>query len=124
MTVLGFIRSQPRLICGILALGSLGAAAYLGKRKLNRSCPRVPFTALPNPSACRNLIERGREPTAAPAWGLETPALLPAWSGGDRKTHWTPSFAALQVDVPLAVLAAYGPADGKDDGKYTGIERD
>lgn len=124
MTVLSFIQSQPRLICAVLALSSLGAAAYLGKRKLDQTCPRVPVTALPSPGACHNLIEGRRKTTAAPAWGLETPAVVSSGLGGEDKTHWTPSFAALQVEVPLSVLAAYGPLDGEDDEKHTSTERD
>ena len=125
MNVLTFIIwSRPRLICGVLALGSLGAAAHLAKRKLDRTCPRVPLAALPKPSACRNVIERTCETAAAPAWGLEKPVIVSSWPGGDDKTHWTPSFAALQVEVPLSVLAGYGPLYGKDDNKHTGTEGD
>ena len=125
MNVLTFIIwSRPRLICGVLALGLFGAAAHLAKRTLDRTCPRVPLAALPKPSACRNVIERTFETAAAPAWGLEKPVIVSSWPGDDDKTHWTPSFAALQVEVPLSVLAGYGPLYGKDDNKHTGTEGD
>lgn len=101
-----------------------GAAAHLAKRKLDRTCPRVPLAALPKPSACRNVIERTCETAAAPAWGLEKSVMVSSWSGGDDNAHWTPSFAALQVEVPFSVLAAYGPLYGKDDNKHTGTEGD
>ncbi len=119
-----FLRSRPRLICGVLALGSFGAAVHLAKRKLDRTCPRVPAAALPKLSACRNVIESISETTAAPAWGLEKPAVISSWPSGDDKTHWTPSFAALQAEVPFSVLARYGPLYDKDDEKHTRTEGD
>ncbi len=129
MSTLSFIPNRCRVIGSLVALGSFGAAVYLGKeyrgkRQLDQICRRVPVAALPKPSACRNLLETRRETTAAPAWGLETPAVTSSWPGGDNKMHWTPSFAALQVEVPLSALARYGSSHGKDNDEHGGAEGD
>lgn len=126
MSVLGFIRSQSRLITTVVSVSAAGAltAAYLGKRKLDQTCPTVPITALPKSSACRHLIERAGGTIAQPAWGLEKSALLSSWSGSEEdKTHWIPSFAAIQVTVPVSLLTGYRTfrcvdADGEADGAY------
>jgi hypothetical protein len=43
---------------------------------------------------------------------------MSSWPGGVDKTHWTTSFVALQVEVPLAALARYGRSHGKDGDAF------
>ncbi|KAF7177803.1 hypothetical protein CNMCM7691_006237 [Aspergillus felis] len=107
MNIITFMQNRPRLT-GVVSLAAAGTlvAAYLGKRRLDRSCPRISITELPKSSACRNLVENG-EAVPKSVWGMEKSALLTSWSGGD-KTRWVPSFAALQADVPVSLLAEYG----------------
>ncbi|KAK3356632.1 hypothetical protein B0T25DRAFT_537097 [Lasiosphaeria hispida] len=109
MGIFGFIQSQPRLLGGAISLGALGvAAAFLSKRKLDQTCPRIPLGALPKSSACRNFIENGGEAAAQPSWGLSQSTLLSSWLGNSDKTHWIPSFVAIETEVPISVLERYG----------------
>lgn len=123
MSMMSFIRNRPRLT-GVLSLTVVSSvAAYLGKRRLDESCPRVPITEIPKSSACRKLVEGTGETTTQTPWGMEKSTLLASWPGGD-KTRWIPSFAALQVEVPVSVLAGYGAFrdndndDNKDDAYH------
>ncbi|RHZ64943.1 uncharacterized protein CDV56_108624 [Aspergillus thermomutatus] len=114
MNIITLMQNRPRLT-GVVSLAVAGSiVAYLGKRRLDRSCPRVPITQLPKSSACRNLVESG-EAGPKTVWGMEKSALLASWSGGD-KTRWVPSFAALQADVPISLLAGYGAFHSEHDG--------
>lgn len=123
MNVLSFIRSHPRLISGVVSLSAIGAAVYLGKRKLDRACPRVPLTALPKSSVCRNLIETAGETATRPSWGMtKSSPLLAPWPGSDDKTYWIPSYAAMQAEVPVSVLAKYGAFGGGDGGGDDGAD--
>lgn len=112
MNIITFMQNRPRLT-GVVSFAAAGTlvAAYLGKRRLDRSCPRISITELPKSSACRNLVESG-EAVPKSVWGMEKSALLTSWSGGD-KTRWVPSFAALQADVPVSLLAGYGAFQSK-----------
>lgn len=112
MELITFIQARPRL-AGVVSLAVAGTlvAAYLGKRSLDRSYPRIPITELPKSSACRNLLESG-EIVPKPVWGMDKSVLLASWSGGD-KTHWVPSFVALQADIPVSLLAEYGAFQSK-----------
>ncbi|KAK3693353.1 hypothetical protein B0T22DRAFT_449635 [Podospora appendiculata] len=123
--MISFIQNQPRLVTSLLSLGAIGAAAaYLAKRELDRTCPRVPISALPKASAARNFVQRPGEPSPKPSWGLESSTLLSSWNGrsdddddGNKtereSTHWIPSFVALQADVPLSFLAQYKTSESK-----------
>ncbi|KAK4238432.1 hypothetical protein C8A03DRAFT_15102 [Achaetomium macrosporum] len=115
---LNMIQGQSRLAYAVVSIGVISGAAFLGKRKLDRTCPRVPVSALPKHSAARTLIQNTGEPTGEPAWGLKRSTLLSSWLGNnDDKTRWISSFAALQVEVPVASLARYGAlCSSKDDG--------
>ncbi|KAK3361305.1 hypothetical protein B0T24DRAFT_684970 [Lasiosphaeria ovina] len=117
-----FVQHQARLVAGgIVSLTAISAALYLVKRELDRACPRVSVAQLPKASATRNFIEAANKtaPPARRAWGLDTPPpLLSPWRPGEpgreaSATHWVPSFAALQVDVPASLLVS--PRAGLDD---------
>ncbi|KAL2125855.1 hypothetical protein VTI74DRAFT_2479 [Chaetomium olivicolor] len=113
---LNIMQGQSRLACAVVSMGAISAAVFLGKRKLDETCPRVPVAALPKHSATRTLIQNTGETTVEPAWGMERSTLLSSWPGNDDKTHWIPSFAALQVEVPIASLARYGALCSKTNG--------
>lgn len=118
LSPLGLLNGQPRLTCGLVLLGAFGAAvAYWTKRQLDQAYPRISVTALPSTSACRSLIETTGQATTKTAWGLRNSRLLASWPGGNDKSHWIPSFAALQVELPVALLAGYGtsPRNNDDD---------
>ncbi|PKX88191.1 uncharacterized protein P174DRAFT_516539 [Aspergillus novofumigatus IBT 16806] len=123
MNIITFMQNRPRLT-GVVSLAAAGSivAAYLGKRRLDRSYPRVSIKELPKSSACRNLVESS-EAVPKSVWGMEKSALLASWSGGNQ-TRWVPSFAALQADVPVSLLAGYGAFDSeqsnteKDDAHH------
>lgn len=101
------IQSRPYLT-GALSLITLGSiAAYLTKRRLNKSCPRVPIHQLPTSSACRNLLETGEEIANCSPVGIDKSVLLSTWPSTDHKTHWVPHFVALQVDIPISQLEKY-----------------
>lgn len=119
VSTMDFVRNHPRLT-GLASLTVLGGmVSYLGKRHLDKSCPRVSVPDIPRSSACRNLLERTGEPTSHTAWGMGKSTLLDTWSGsyGGDKTRWVPSFAALQVDVPTSLLAGYRASSSKDDAE-------
>ncbi|KAL4781231.1 hypothetical protein BJX76DRAFT_335930 [Aspergillus varians] len=108
-----FIQTRPRVtaLLSVITLGSI--SVYLSKRHLNRSCPLVPISQLPKSSACRNLFEAGEPATQTPM-GTDKSVLLSTWPSGDKKTHWVPSFVALQVDIPISQLEKYSARD-KDE---------
>ncbi|OJJ53387.1 hypothetical protein ASPSYDRAFT_50901 [Aspergillus sydowii CBS 593.65] len=115
------IQTRPYLTSALslIALGSI--AAYLVERRLNKSCPRVAIHQLPKSSACRNLLETGERVAEASPTGLDKSVLLSTWPSTDRKTHWVPSFVALQVDIPISQLEncdarKYGVEDGHKPG--------
>ncbi|OJJ08356.1 hypothetical protein ASPVEDRAFT_47500 [Aspergillus versicolor CBS 583.65] len=111
------IQSRPYLT-GALSLITLGSiAAYLTKRRLNTSCPRVPIHQLPTSSACRNLLDTGEEIANRSPIGIDKSVLLSTWPSTDRKTHWVPHFVALQVDIPISQLEKY-------DARKYGVEGD
>lgn len=108
---MSFIRKRAVLLTA-LSLGVLGGVVvYLGKRKINRSCPRIPITQIPKSSACRNLVERSSETFGPTPQGTEKSSLLAAWSGGETK-RWISSFTAIQTEIPVSLLAGYGTALG------------
>ncbi|KAK0710612.1 hypothetical protein B0H67DRAFT_492588 [Lasiosphaeris hirsuta] len=108
MGLLSLVQSQPRLLGGLLSLGVLGVGtAFLSKRKLDQTYPSIPLHALPKASACRNLIENGGETTSRASWGLSQSTILSSWSGSDEKTHWIPSFVAIQAEIPISALEKY-----------------
>ncbi|KAK3370627.1 hypothetical protein B0H63DRAFT_487328 [Podospora didyma] len=119
MSLLSFFQNQPRLASGIVSLTTVGAVvAYWSKRELSKTCRRVPLSALPAASACRNFIKGEGDATSIipTPRGLEKSALLSSWSSEDGdKTHWIPSFVALQVDVPVSLLARYKHRDAGSD---------
>ncbi|GAQ05973.1 hypothetical protein ALT_3294 [Aspergillus lentulus] len=112
MNIITFMQNRPRLT-GVVSLAAAGSivAAYLGKRRLDRSCSRISITELPKSSACRNLVESG-ETVPKSVWGMEKSALLASWSRSNQ-TRWVPSFAALQADVPVSILVGYGAFDSE-----------
>ncbi|KAK0653147.1 hypothetical protein B0T16DRAFT_407497 [Cercophora newfieldiana] len=101
----------PRLLIrSAISIAAIGTTAfYLTRRRLNEKCPRIPYSALPEASACRNLIDSGQA-TPQPAWGLPNSRLVPSWPDADGDdttlTHWIPSFAAVQVEIPASLLSA------------------
>ncbi|EAW08288.1 uncharacterized protein ACLA_030210 [Aspergillus clavatus NRRL 1] len=117
MSFFAFLQTRPRLTGALTLAAAGGVVAYLGKRRLDRSCPKVTITELPQSSACRNLIASS-EAVPRPAWGLDQPALLAAWSNDDdRKTRCIPSFIALQVEVPVSLLAGYRGSRTKNENE-------
>ncbi|KAL4931383.1 uncharacterized protein BDV17DRAFT_15827 [Aspergillus undulatus] len=101
-----FIKTRPRL-AGVLSILALsGTAVYLTQKTLNKTCPRVPINQVSSLSACRNFVESG-EPAAQKPWGTEKSVLLSTWLGGEGKSVWMPSFVALQVDIPIALIGNY-----------------
>ena len=93
-----------------LSLGALGSVvAYRAKRRIDRICPRIPIDHVPKSSACRNLVECANETSGPKPRGLDKSGLLAAWSGG-VESRWIPSFAAIQIEIPVSLLAGYGNA--------------
>ncbi|KAK0736504.1 hypothetical protein B0T21DRAFT_181324 [Apiosordaria backusii] len=128
--LLQFCTHHPRVILGTTIF--LSAAIYLAnlKHRIDKTCRHISLVDLPLSSACRNFVEKGRRPLppcAGWAWVLERGfvSFLSPWSdnitpptvksGGDderQKTHWIPSFLALEVDLPVELLSGY-PSDNK-----------
>ncbi|KAJ5788013.1 hypothetical protein N7457_003003 [Penicillium paradoxum] len=98
-----------------LALGSVGiVTAFASKQYLDRSCPRIPINKVSRMSACRQLVDRAcSDPSDADVpkpWGAAKSGLLASWSEASsdgRKSRWLPSYVAVQMDVPLTLLASY-----------------
>ncbi|KAL3458367.1 hypothetical protein BJX64DRAFT_302024 [Aspergillus heterothallicus] len=111
-----FITSRPKLTGVLCAITAGGALLYFGKRRLNQLCPRVSVADLPKSSACRKLLEDS-EPLSNTAWGMGNSVLLSSWSDANNKTHWVSSFAALQSEVPLSMLANYQSSPNEPDMK-------
>ncbi|KAH8435204.1 uncharacterized protein LDX57_012833 [Aspergillus melleus] len=111
---MNFNEIRPRLavVLSLTALG--GVVAYLGHRRLARSCRRIAVTELPKASACRKLVEKTGEQISQTPWGADASTLLSPWSGG-AKTHWISSFTALQVEVPVSLLLGYGESRDPND---------
>lgn len=110
----------------MISTSAISTGLYLTKRFLDRKCPRVPLTALPRSSACRNLVENAVEgaddrsisdPRRNLAWGLEDlqrVPLLASWPGTSAndnnpgvKAHHITSFVALQAEIPASFLEGY-----------------
>ncbi|KAL4914340.1 hypothetical protein BDW62DRAFT_213557 [Aspergillus aurantiobrunneus] len=116
-----FVKSRHRLAGVLSIIAFSGILVYHCKRQLNRSCPRVPISQLPHPSACRNLIETG-QPIAQTPWGVDRSVVLARWPGEESKTHWIQSFVALQAEVPISQLERDGRFD--DEGNKDGEKSD
>ncbi|PWY90595.1 hypothetical protein BO94DRAFT_623343 [Aspergillus sclerotioniger CBS 115572] len=103
------------LLTSILSLASLTTlTAYLTKCHLDQSFPRIPITDLPKSSACRTLLETPSDtstPTPTP-WGMKSSPLLTRWSGGP-KSHWIPSYVALQAEIPISQLESPNDSNTK-----------
>ncbi|KAJ5177907.1 uncharacterized protein N7500_000606 [Penicillium coprophilum] len=103
------------LSLGALTLGSAGiVTAYICKQYLDRSCPRIPISKVSRLSACRQLVDRAcnssSDADVPKPWGADKSGLLSSWSeasSGDGKSRWLPSYVAVQVDVPVVLLASY-----------------
>lgn len=92
------------LIRTTLTIAAVGSAFLFTRHHLNKRCRRIPLSALPKSSACRNFVETG-EPANTPAWGLDSSILIRSWPGDDNTlTHYIPSFVAVQVDIPARLL--------------------
>lgn len=101
---------------GLGCAAAVTASACLGFLQLNRWYPRVQLEDLPKASACRHFIKRAHADSDGSnipnPHGFDKSGLLSPWSKSSSplpgpKTHWVPSFVALQVDVPLSRLANY-----------------
>ncbi|KAJ5806312.1 uncharacterized protein N7503_003914 [Penicillium pulvis] len=103
-----------RLSMGALALGSATIiTTYISRQYLDRACPRIPIGKVSQLSACRQLINTACDSSDSGVpkpWGGEKSGPLPSWSegnSGDKKSRWLSSYVAVQVDVPVALLASY-----------------
>lgn len=115
---MSFLRNRFVLITGLLTLTAYGGLViYI--RRLDRSCPKISITQVPKSSACRNLVEKSGERLGRSPYGMDHSTLLASWPKSDSKTRWVPSFAALQVEVPVSLLARYGTSrdNGEDDDR-------
>lgn len=113
-------RMVSRLSLGALALGSATIiTAYISKKYLDRAYPRIPIGKVSQLSACRQLVDTAcdNSDSAMPKpWGGDKSGPLPSWSepsSGDKKSRWLSSYVAVQVDVPVALLASYKRAARK-----------
>ncbi|KAK0619587.1 hypothetical protein B0T14DRAFT_431665 [Immersiella caudata] len=112
---MGTLLPSRLLIRAVISIASLsGAAFYFTRQRFNQKCPRIPLSALPESSACRNLLDTN-ETLDRQAWGLLNSRLLASWPGSNNaSTHWIPSFTAVHVEIPVVSLAG-SSADGDRD---------
>lgn len=110
-----------RLSMGALALGSATIiTAYISKKYLDHACPRIPMGKVSQLSACRQLVDTAcasSDSHVPKPWGGDKSGPLPSWSegnSGDKKSHWLSSYVAVQVDVPVALLASYTSEASKE----------
>lgn len=110
-----------RLSLGTLALGGATIlTAYISIQYLDRSYRRIPISKVSQLSACRQLVDTAYDSSdlAVPKpWGGDKSGPLPSWSeasSGDRKSRWLSSYVAVQVDVPVTLLASYTSEARKD----------
>jgi hypothetical protein len=104
-----------KLSLGALTFSSAGIiTAYICKQWLDHSYPRISISKVSRLSACRQLVDKACDSASdtdmPKAWGADNAGLLSSWSeanSGDRKDRWLSSYVAVQLDVPLALLASY-----------------
>ena len=122
---------NSRLLRSTVLVGGVAVtAAYFGRRRLDTRCRRVSFDQLPACSACRQLVAKARLNAGGDAvpesWGVRESGVLSTWpdaSTGSSKSRWISSFVALQVELPVSQLAAYGCA-ASDGTPATGAKQD
>ncbi|KAH6638530.1 hypothetical protein BKA67DRAFT_489988, partial [Truncatella angustata] len=111
-----FNLNSPQTTTAITSAALIIAISYLGKYLLDQKCPKIPILQVPKSSACRNLVEsKPNESAPAIPWGTAKAGFLPSWSGS-KNTHWTSTFTAIQIEVPVELLAGYRSTQtgGKD----------